>query len=901
MATSTAPSRTPAAAGGTSTPVVPGPVAGLVERPRLFDLLDRGSTGPVTLLTGPPGSGKTMLLSSWLRRVQPPPAVAWIEVERDERDATRFWAMVMDGLRRSGAIAPEDPLATLTPGAGGGGDEFLERLTEGLERLPKPVFLVLDDLHHLRADDALAGIERLLTRAPPPLRTFIVSRRDPKLGLHRLRLAGALVEVRGADLGFTAEETASLLAASGVAVGEDDVGRLHERTEGWAAGLRLAALSLTRHEQPGRFVAEFSGSERTVADYLLGEVLASQPPEVRRLLLRTCIVERITGPLADRLTGRGDGARLLHALEEANALVVAVDVGRTWFRYHHLLADLLRLELQLEAPDEVPVLHRVAAEWFAAHGHAVDAIRHAELAGDTALAAELIGRHWVGLVLDGEEATLGSLLAGLPSALADSDAEVATIIAATRLAESRWEQADALLAVADRALPAVPDDRRRRAETALVTARLMRARRLGDMEAVVQVSDAVAGGAGGIAAAGDVPGGDDLEALALMNLGIAESWILRLEDAEAHLERALALGGRTGRPYLEIGCLGGLGTVANITQRLGVAEERLRQAVAVAERVGWSRHPLVGPAYLSLGAVLIERGRPAQAAGLLDRADAILAASPEPAASVGLHHVQGMLATAQGRFADALARFREGGRLAASLRAPHFLAPILRQWELRSRLRLGEVDAVRAAVAELEPVAQTSTLAALLALTDGDPDAAAAAVAPVLAGDAFVFHVNVEIEAALVDALARRALGDEAAAEAGVERALALTEREGRLWVVLTVPGARDLLAAHPAHRTAHAAQLRLLLDHLSGVEPAAAAGAGEPPAEELSERELAVLRFLPTNLSANEIGSELFLSVHTVKTHMRRLYAKLDVHTRAEAVARGRALGLLAPAVRRG
>jgi LuxR family maltose regulon positive regulatory protein len=420
------------------------------------------------------------------------------------------------------------------------------------------------------------------------------------------------------------------------------------------------------------------------------------------------------------------------------------------------------------------------------------------------------------------------------------------------------------------------------------------------MERVVEVADAVARGATGIGTAGGDVAPDELEALALMNLGIAESWILRLDDAEAHLERALALGRGAGRAYVEVGCLSGLGTVANITQRLGVAHDRLRRAVAVAERVGWSRHPVVAPAYLSLGAVLIERGRLAEAEDVLERADRAMAAAPEPAAIVGLHHVEGMLALAQARLDDALASFSAGQRLAGTLRAPHFLAPILRQWELRVHLRLGEVDAVRAALPDVVPGAQTSNLAALVALAADDPDAAAEAVAPVLAGEAFVFHVNVEIEALLLDALSRTALGDAAAAHASVERALALTEPEGRVWLVLTVPGARDLLAAHPAHRTAHASQLRSLLDHLSGVEPGAA-GADAPPAEALSERELAVLRFLPTNLSANEIGGELYLSVHTVKTHMRRLYAKLDVHTRAEAVQRGRALGLLAPAVRHG
>src|SRR5919108_3422555 len=275
MATRTAPRPAADAAGAIPAPVVPWPVAGLVDRPRLFALLERGAGARVTLVCGPAGSGKTMLLASWLRGLRPPVAVAWVDVERDERDATRFWGTAMDALRRSGAIAPGDPLATLVPAPAGGQEEFVARLIEGLARLDRPVALVLDDLHHLRSEEALRDLETLLARAPGALRTFIVSRRDPKLGLHRMRLAGDLAEIRGADLGFTAAETEELMAAAGVTVAGDDLARLHGRTEGWAAGLRLAAMSLARHDAPERFVAEVSGSERTVADYLLGEVLAS--------------------------------------------------------------------------------------------------------------------------------------------------------------------------------------------------------------------------------------------------------------------------------------------------------------------------------------------------------------------------------------------------------------------------------------------------------------------------------------------------------------------------------------------------------------------------------------------------------------------------------------------------
>jgi LuxR family transcriptional regulator, maltose regulon positive regulatory protein len=894
MATKPAPS--PTTEDLIDAPVVPRLVPGLVRRSRLFALLDRGASGAVTLLCAPAGSGKTMLLSSWLRsaRWSHPPAAAWVDVEREESDATRFWGTVVEALRRSGAIASDDPLETLVPAPLGGQDEFLQRLLEGLGRLSRTVLLVLDDLHQLRSEDALGGLEQLLARAPPQLRTFIASRRDPKLGLHRLRLAGELTEIRGADLDFTPEEAGELMGAAGVMVAPGDLARLHERTEGWAAGLRLVAMSLARQPDPARFVAEFSGSERTVADYLLGEVLASQPLEVRRLLLRTCILERVNGALADVLTGRSDGARLLHELAEANALVVAVDVGRSWFRYHHLLADLLRLELRREAPDEVAGLHRLAAGWYAEHGHAIEAIRHAELGEDWELAVGLLGRHWVHLILDGEEATLGALLAGLPAQLADADAEVATVTAADRLAEARWAEADALLATAHDAIAAVPGARRRRAEAALATVELMRARQVGNLEAVVDGASAMLDGGGD----GDgAPDGAELRALALMNLGIAESWTRRLDAAEAHLERGLALGRKVGRPYVEVGCLVPLGVVANLTHRLDLAEERLRQAIAVAERVGWSTHPFVGVAYMLLGSLLIECGRLAEGERWLQRADPILARGPEPAATVGLRHAQGMLDMARGRFAEALAAFRDGERLTEQLRAPHFLAAVARQWQLRAHLRLGDTEPAQAALACAGDGAEWCNLAAHVCLAADDAHGAADAVAPVVAGTASARRVNLEIEALLLDGLARARLGETETAQRSVERALALAEREGRVWIVLTVPGARQLLEAHPLHRTAHATYLEELLDHLAGVEPVSEAPHDLP--DPLSERELAVLRFLPTNRSAAEIGSELFVSVHTVKTHMRNLYAKLGAHTRAEAVQRGRALGLLAPARR--
>jgi LuxR family maltose regulon positive regulatory protein len=246
-----------------------------------------------------------------------------------------------------------------------------------------------------------------------------------------------------------------------------------------------------------------------------------------------------------------------------------------------------------------------------------------------------------------------------------------------------------------------------------------------------------------------------------------------------------------------------------------------------------------------------------------------------------------MVAFATGRHADALAAFREGQRLTEQLRAPHFLAIIERQWELRTLVALGETATVHDALADADDAALWRNLRARLRLAEDDPAGAAAAVAPVLAGDAFIYFPPFEIEALVLDAVSRRRLGEEEAAERSLERALALAVPQGRAFMFMTIPGVDEALARHPVHRTAHASHLKRLRDGVAPVEPATLA-------DPLSERELAVLRFLPTNLSAAEIGGELFLSVHTVKTHMRKLYAKLDVHTRAEAVERGRELGLL-------
>ena len=400
------------------------------------------------VVSAPAGSGKTVLLRSWTSQAGLTRRTARVAAGRDDRDPQRFWLSVLDALR--GTSPGEALVREVTAAPDLDGWAIVERLLADLAPLDEPLWLVVDDVHELGSADVLSQLELLLMRAPPSLRFVLASRHDVRLGLHRLRLEGELAEIRADDLRFTLGEARELFAVSGVEPPEPVLVALHERTEGWAAGLRLAALALAGGADPGRFAAEFSGSERTVAEYLLAEVLDRQDDEVRRLLLRTSILERVSGELADLLTGQAGGERVLQDLEAANAFVVPLDAARSWFRYHQMFAGLLRLELRRAEPGEVTGLHAAAAGWLAARGFAVEAIRHAQAAGDWELAARLLAGHWPGLHLDGQAATVHELLAGFPPGLAAADAGLAVVAAADELAQGSLEAAERYLALAER-------------------------------------------------------------------------------------------------------------------------------------------------------------------------------------------------------------------------------------------------------------------------------------------------------------------------------------------------------------------------------------------------------------------------------------------------------------------
>ena len=846
-------------------------------------------------------------MRSWIADAGLARHAAWVPVDSQERDPRRFWISVADALR--GTAAGSALVRPLTAAPNLDGWAVVERLLKDLAPLEDRLWLMIDDAHLLDAGEVLPQLELLVLRAPQELRFVLATRHDLRLGLHRLRLEGELTEIRAADQRFSLAEARALFGATGVELPAEALARLHGRTEGWAAGLRLAALSLAGHPDPERFVAEFSGTDRTVAEYLLAEVLDRQSEEARRLLLRTSLLERVSGPLADVLTGRPGGERILQDLEQAGAFVVSLDARRSCFRYHRLFADLLQLELRRTEPNERAALHGTAAVWLAGHGHPVEAVRQAQAAEDWGLATRLLSDHWLDLYLSGRGATLVGLLARFPRPVVAASPELTVVGVAGDLIGGSLEDAGRHLAVAAGMLAAVPADRRGRVRVMLAVLRLFLARRFVNFPVVVEEAQRLLA-VMETADAAQLGLSEDLRAAAFIILGTAEMWALRFKDAEWHLEQGVALARQIGRPYLELHGLAH-GAHAMLLFRPDTSQaERIRQAIELAERHGWSEEPLAGVAYTQLGIVMMYQGRLEEAEPWLERAERTLRTEVEPAAGMSLRHARAVLEMARGRYQEALAAFRGAEKLAAALVSPHPSVTSMRSRMLQTLVRMGHAGRAEQALAELGEGERASvemrTAVAALRLASDDPQAAADALAPVLDGSVSGVRQVQMVAALLLEARARDALGDQATAGRALERALDFTESDGILLPFLLDP-APALLERHRRCRTAHPALISQILDLVAGttrLAPPRGSQAGWDRShgldEPLTDSETRVLRYLPTHLTTPEIADALFLSVNTVGTHTRHLYAKLGVHSRKEAVDRARALGLLAPSARK-
>jgi LuxR family maltose regulon positive regulatory protein len=804
-------------------------------------MLDAGPERALTLVAAPAGWGKSVLLAGWAADH----GAAWLTLAPGHADPARFWADVLTSLRRAGTA-----LEGLEPPGTALDDGFSMRLADELAAAPERPVIVLDDLQCIRGA-AIAALGELLALGDG-LHVVGATRSDPDLPLARLRLAGRLGEVRAADLAFTPQEGAAMLSGLGLSLRDDQLERLVQRTEGWAAGLRLAGLSLAGEHDPDAFVAEFAGDDRAVADYLTDEVLALQPATLRRFLLRTSVAERLCGGLADALTGGDGGARVLQELEHAGMFVSALDRHRTWFRYHGLFAELLRTRLRLEHPGLEPELHARAAGWLAAHGGGREAVPHAIAAGPAGGAARLLADHWLELMLGGPAPEAVIAAADRPGA----DAALALAAASASLSLGDAAGAEARLDV-------VGD----RADGVGRLAALLRARAGADVAGARRAAGALLDRPGAPA-----PEGDALRALALFHLGVAEFAGGPLEAAAEDLEAAAAIAVERGREGLRLGCLGRMAALEVAAGRLTRGAGAARAAIVLAETCGWQRTAAAAWAYAALAVTQWHRDELDDAERRADAAATAAYASRETAATTAVRALRAHLAAAR----DDVVQAR--GLLRAVRDALPESGPVAARWvdALGPAPWMPEGDAGPLGEAT-DWLARGDPLAALRRV-DGLADADSAAP-PVL-----------RLHAWLLDALARQGLGRLDAAAQSLEHALALAAGEGyRRPFVAGLP-VRRLLERHVERPTAYGPFVAELLEALERQDGGATPGVLEP----LSERERAVLRLLPTLLSYPEIAGELFVSVNTVKTHVKGIYRKLDVTSRRAAVVRARGLRLL-------
>jgi LuxR family maltose regulon positive regulatory protein len=547
----------------------------------------------------------------------------------------------------------------------------------------------------------------------------------------------------------------------------------------------------------------------------------------------------------------------------------------------------------------------VAAGWHARHGFPIEAVRHAQAGQDWGLAGRLLADYWPSLVLSGQTATVHALLAGFPAEARAADVELAAVIAADESARGSLATAERYLGLAERGSASVPDARRGQVQILLGVVRLQMARQHGNVSAVAEearrlqaVAEAPAMGLP-VYGTGEPDLGEELRAVALINLGITELWAARLEVAEGHLEEGVMLARRLGWPFLEFTGLA-YQAMIELFRSSRRAAERGRQVAELAQRHGWTDEPAACAAYLALGSALVWQGRLEEAEPWVRRAERTVRAEAEPMVALAVHYLRGLLELTRGHDADALTAFQAAERLTGQIAASHYLVIVTRALLIHALVRLGDTGRAEQALAGLgeqdRDRAEIRIAVAMLRLAQDDPRAATTALAPVLDGSAALGRQTWLVEAFALEAIARDALGDPGATERALESALDLAEPDGALSYFLLQP-APGLFERHARHRTAHAALLAEILSVLAGSKPAPTPAAGpQPPLGPLSDSEIRVLRYLPTNLSTPEIANELYVSPNTVKTHIRNLYAKLGTHRRAEAVAQARALGLLAP-----
>jgi LuxR family transcriptional regulator, maltose regulon positive regulatory protein len=859
-----------------------------VPRRRITELIAQGTRWcPLTVLTGPAGTGKTMALALWAAAAPGP--VTWVSLDKFDNRPGVFWSYIVAALRRSGVAVPSPPVTWGRPGD----DAFLLRLTAALAVQDRPVTLVLDDLHLVTEPAVLKGLDFLLRNVGAGLRLAVTSRMDPLLPVHRYRVAGQLAEIRASDLAFGVDEAGLLLARHGCTLTADMVGSLTQRTEGWAAGLRLAAISLGAHPDPGQFVTELAAENSALTSYLVDEVLNAQPPEVRDVLLCTSILEQFSTDAAASLAGDERAAGMVRALAHANAFVQPMGSGR--YRYHTLFGEVLRLKLRREYPGRVVELHRRAARWYAQNGLLTDAVRHAARASDWPLAAEMvIDQLAIAQIIEPRPGRcLAEEFAGMPSGQAWTGPQPHLILAAVALSAGQPEQCAVALDTADGILERFPADQEATCRLAAAVIRLTAALRAGDPLAAASAASCAE------LMLSKIPGGKlaphlDLSRRVRSGRRAVELWSGDLDEAARVLEAGVAAAAGGGGEYEPADSVAYLALMEALRARLHRAASLAHQATRAADE---QRPPGQNPnpaALVALAWVHLQRNELREMRSYLKQADAALGVSPDKLIGAVSSLVTAGAALADGQAEAAvpiITRARSGWSV------PAWLDQQLNLIESRACATAGDTQAALAAADRAGGATSLEAAVTFAHATAAAGDSASArhALAALVAADSSAPD-QIRLQAWLMDARLSYTDGDIARSRRSLAFALRLAEREQlRLPFVAERSWLRPLLRRDPELAAAHRHLLASALGHEQLPPPGRASDqAPVLVVEPLTEREQEVLMHLSGMLTTAEVASEMYISVNTVKTHLKNIYRKLATDHRSGAVRRARQLKLI-------
>lgn len=859
----------------------------LVLRAHLLARVSEGTDGPLTLVRGPAGAGKTFLVASWVAGGWPRHPVAWLSLDADVDAPGAFWAHFLQALEAAGVALPDIGV----PARAEEIDRlFLAELAASLSELPGPVVVVLDDFDRIASQRVARQLDYVLTYAAPQLRLIVTTRGQLPAGFHRHRVAGETVEISARDLALTTDEASELLRLHGVDLPEPSVEALTERMEGWVTGLRISALALAHGEPPERLWQQSAGRHGDIAEFILAEVLDQQRPEVQDLLLRTSILERVHSDLADALTGRSDGEQILEELTRASTFVRLIPDDEPWYRYHQLFAEALQGRLRSTGLDVI-ALHRAASQWLADHDELPAAVGHAAACGDWQLAAAHMVDHLaIGQLLVGLEThRLAHAFADLPAD--EPSAEAALVEAALAMAQFDAPRCVAALDRAAARSGRVPEPRRAALLLGVACVRVIVSRLTGDLEAAEGAADETRDLMSRVPAA-QLARGPELAALMTSSLGTMQLWSGRVEVAGETLRAALGVGRTVTTAYPLSNCLGQLAVVNYLEGDLRQARQRALESLELASRFGLSPAARVPVGHLAAALVAWEWDDLEALRSHTDQAATSVAATHDPTVVSTLALLRARHRLSRRQPAAALACLDSAEAVRGRLPRGSFVIPLLVAERAAAHLSLGETQTALSLLAEL-PVDDPDRRLALarIQLASGQPAAALDTLGDAPDGSGLPLSCLVRMN--LVAAQARHATGETLAARRRLGRALEIARPQGcRRPFVDVAAWVRQMLSAERLLAEDHGWLGKKLVGAVEGARGVAAVP--QLVVEELSVRELEVLRLVAQPMSSREAAEELHLSVNTVKTHLRSVYRKLAATSRTTAVRRARTLGLL-------